>query len=343
MRFVVHIGVSLLPVFCFLASLVILDSYKLVRRSAVARSLVAGFVAALVCYLIHRWLLPASGVSFTSYSRYVSPAIEEIVKSAFVVYLIARHKVGFLVDAAILGFAVGAGFAFIENIYYLASISDASLLTWVIRGFGTAIMHGGTTALFAMLLRSAVDRYASPPPVLALPGLVAVVIFHSVFNHFPLRPLLSTLLLLIVLPLGIAVVFHQSERVTRKWLGVGFDGDQELLQLIRKGGIGDSHIGQYLNVLRSTFDGTVVADMLCYLRLRVELSIHAKGILLMRDAGFEPKPDAGTTSRFAELRYLEKQIGKTGLLAIAPLINVSSRDVWQIHFLEPSSGKPGKG
>jgi hypothetical protein len=34
-----------------------------------------------------------------------------------------------------------------------------------------------------------------------------------------------------------------------------------------------------------------------------------------------------------ELRYLEKTIGKTGLLAMKPIQRQSSRDLWEIHVL----------
>ena len=49
-----------------------------------------------------------------------------------------------MIDAAIYGFAVGAGFAFIENIYYLHSLEHHKIVVWIIRGLGTAVMHGGT-------------------------------------------------------------------------------------------------------------------------------------------------------------------------------------------------------
>ena len=56
-----------------------------------------------------------------------------------------------LVDAAIFGFAIGSGFALVENLYYLASRPDAHVAVQIIRGFGTAIMHGGATAIFAIV------------------------------------------------------------------------------------------------------------------------------------------------------------------------------------------------
>ena len=48
-------------------------------------------------------------------------------------------------------FRVGCGFALIENLYVLWNAPDAGLATWVVRGFGTAIMHGGATAIVAVI------------------------------------------------------------------------------------------------------------------------------------------------------------------------------------------------
>ena len=58
---------------------------------------------------------------------------------------LCRHAV------ACQGFAVGTGFAFVENLYYLYTFPEANIGTWIVRGFGTAMMHGGTTAVFAMM------------------------------------------------------------------------------------------------------------------------------------------------------------------------------------------------
>lgn len=58
------------------------------------------------------------------YSRYGAPVVEEVLKSIYLVYLIKSKRIGFMVDSAIFGFAIGAGFAFVENIYYLQSVSD---------------------------------------------------------------------------------------------------------------------------------------------------------------------------------------------------------------------------
>jgi hypothetical protein len=69
------------------------------------------------------------------------------------------------------------------------------------------------------------------------------------------------------------------------------------------------------------------------LRLHLELSIRAKGILLMREAGFKPPDEPEIEEKFRELKYLEKSIGKTGLLAASPIFNMSDRDIWQLSLL----------
>lgn len=333
-EFITHLAASLLPVFFFLTALVFIDSYQLVRPRAILLSILAGAVVAAVCYFVNSGLIEALNLEVKPFSRYVAPLVEETLKAVFLVYLIRTSKVGFLVDAAIHGFAIGAGFAFIENIYYLQSVPEASLWTWIVRGFGTAIMHGGATAIFGMVSKSLYDRGAPGRLHLFLPGLGLAYALHSLFNHFVLPPLLSTASLIIVFPLVIVLVFHQSEQATREWLGVGFDTDQELLKLITSREFATTNVGRYLYALKTRFPGEVIADMLCLLRLHVELSIRAKGILMMREAGFRVAPDPEVKAKFEELRYLEKSIGTTGLLAIDPFLHTSSRDLWQLNMLD---------
>ena len=100
--------VGLLPVACFLAALLYLDSYKLVRMRVVLTVVAAGAAVAVACYLTNATILNLFHVDFTTYSRYVAPVVEELLKAAVIVWLIHANRVGFLVDAAIFGFTVEA-------------------------------------------------------------------------------------------------------------------------------------------------------------------------------------------------------------------------------------------
>jgi len=37
--------------------------------------------------------------------------------------------------------------------------------------------------------------------------------------------------------------------------------------------------------------------------------------------------------KFAEFKYLEKSIGKTGKLALAPFMRLQDRELWQLYML----------
>jgi RsiW-degrading membrane proteinase PrsW (M82 family) len=140
---VLHALLGLLPVCCFLAALVYLDSYKLVPLKWVVGVIVLGCVAAVASYPLSIVGLVWFDIEFTAYTRYVAPFVEEALKALIIWGLIRGNRIGFLVDAAIYGFAVGAGFAIFENMYYLTLLPDLQMGTWIVRGFGTAIMHGG--------------------------------------------------------------------------------------------------------------------------------------------------------------------------------------------------------
>ena len=334
MTTVLALAVSVLPVFLLLMALVLIDSYKLVALRAVLLSVGAGVFAASASYLVYIGPRAALGLEPAWYSLYAAPVVEESLKAAFFIYLLVRDRVGFVVDAAIIGFGIGTGFAFLENLYYLRVSPDATVWTWIVRGFGTAIMHGGSTAILAMVSKALYDRSASPRLWRILPGLAVAVVLHSLYNHFLLQPLLATALIVLVFPWLCIAVFQQSERETRSWLGTGFDMDQELLRAMRAGQVSGTPVGKYLTTVRSRFPAEVIVDMMCLLRLRAELAIRAKGLLMMREAGFDAEPDPTLREKFEELRYLERSIGKVGLLALRPFLHTSTRDLWQLNMLD---------
>ena len=329
----IHSLVGLLPVCCFLVALVLLDSYKLVDIRWVLGTIAFGGITAGLSYLVHTSALDIFQISFTSYSRYASPFIEEALKGSIIVMLLYRNRIGFLVDAAIFGFAVGAGFAVIENIYMLQILPITDIRVWIIRGFGTAMMHGAATAILAVSYRALIRRKDRSPIVAFLPGLLVASVTHSVYNHFFFPPVLNTIVVLISLPVLMVIVYKQSEEAVADWLDVGFDADTELLELINSGQLSTSKVGLYLLTLKEKFRGEIVADLLCYLRLHVELSIRAKGLLMMRENGFESDVGEETKAKLVEMKFLDRSIGKTGKLAMKPFLQMSRKDLWQIYML----------
>jgi len=326
--------VGLLPVVIFLGVLVYMDSYKLVRLHTVLWVIALGGAMAVASYFVNGFLIERSGFDFVKYSRYMAPLAEETMKGLVMVYLFRTSRIGFLVDSAIFGFAVGAGFAVVENFYYLYAATGTNMGVWIVRGFGTAIMHGGVTALFGVMAQTLTERSMKFNPALYLPGLLLASLLHSIFNHFPGSPILATVGTLLVLPPIFHLIFLRSARAMHAWLQADFDADAELLELINSSEFHNSKIGMFLNDLRTKFEGPVVVDMLCYLRIYTELAVRAKGVLMMREAGLDAPVGERTREKFKELHFLEKSIGKTGCLAMRPFLQMERKDLWQLNVLE---------
>ena len=331
-----NVAVALLPVLLFLALLVFLDSFKLVSLRSVVVALGAGALAALVAARVNIALMDSAGIPTTALARYLAPLVEETLKALWIAVLLRRGRVGFLVDAAILGFAVGAGFALVENVEYLRAMAEPRVLLWLVRGFGTAILHGAATSILAMIAKRVLDRH--PSTLAVVPGILAAVAIHSAYNHFFLPPVVAAAVLLVVLPLLVVAVFARSEHATREWLGSGLDSDLEIVESIVSGRALETRVGGYLRSLQARFPGEVVADMLCLVRLQAELSIRAKGLLLAREAGFDAPVGDDVRASLTELRYLESSIGRTGRLALKPLLRESARGAWQVFLLEEAGG-----
>jgi len=322
------VAASLLPVPAFLGALRLLDSYKLVTVRRTLRSILVGCAVAAICYGINSAAFAALRGAPRWYLGLAAPAIEEILKAAYVIWMIRTNRLGFMVDAAIAGFAAGAGFALVENVTYLEHFAGASPLLWIVRGFGTAMMHGANTAIVGIVATS-----TRSVPL----GLTIAIAIHCAYNLELLPPVANAAMLLALLPIVLALVFMQSESALRKWLGDRLDTDVDLLRAISTGQFSDTHAAAYLRSLKSSFAPEVVGDMLCLLQLSLELSARAKGDLLMREAGFDVPPDPSLSGKLKELSFLEKSIGPTGRRAMAPLIARSARDLWQVEMLRESS------
>ena len=330
----VRIILAFVPVLLFLFSLSALDSYKLVPMRRVVSSLLGGGLSAAICYWINTFMFQRFPAHQDDYARFAGPLVEELVKSAFWIFPIVTARVAFMVDSAIGGFGVGAGFALVENVFYMQVLEGRGLGVWLLRGFGTAIMHGGVAAIGAFVSVYLAESRQWHRVRQFAPGLTAAWVLHSLFNQGVLSPMASTFVTIAVLPVIFVIVFSFSERSLHHWLGGKLDQDLEMLAMIGSGEFKNTPLGEYLMSLNEAFPPEVRGDMLTFLHLALELSARAKGYLMLREAGLEVPRDPALEGYFKEMRYLEKSIGPTGMLAIRPLLSQTPRDLWEMHHLQ---------
>jgi RsiW-degrading membrane proteinase PrsW (M82 family) len=331
--FLIAIPVALLPTLALLVVLDRLDSFRLVSLRAAATALLAGGVLAGLCYVANALAMNALGTDLATYSRYGAPVVEECVKSAAMIYLFMRARIGFLIDAAIIGFALGTGFAVVENLYYLYAFPGANVGVWIVRGFGTATMHGGATAIFGVLAQSWTERHTKFEPALYLPGLAVAIALHSLFNHLLGTPVVATTVVMLLVPLTLFAVFAKSEHRIHDWL-IKDHADHERLLATMNIEFAHSEAGRFISELADKFTETDAADIYAYMRLHAELVLRAEDLLLARAGGAKPAITDADHANFARLHELERKIGKTALLAIWPHLHYSHQELAELYELE---------
>ena len=138
---------------------------------------------------------------------------------------------------------------------------------------------------------------------------------------------------ILFMPVMFISIFYRSEIGLKKWLNLNMDTEMTLLEYVNLGSISESKIGVYLQTMKDIIPGKVMVDIICYLRIYLELAINVKGRLLLLEAGFKQGYDKELKSKITEMKFLQKSIGKTGQLALFPVIRFSNRDLWQIYFI----------
>src|SRR4051794_21555975 len=195
-----HWGLALVPVLVLLVIFVWLDAFKLMSLREILLLLGLGGLCAAASYPVSGVFIDRLPIGFSNYSRFVAPWIEEAIKGAAMVLLFRLNRIGYKLDAVISGFAIGAGFSVVENMLYLWIYPDYGAGTWLVRGLGTAVMHGTTLAIFAAIAHELAERETRKAAgdfhfnlLWFAPGYLVAVALHTAFNQFPDRPLLAML------------------------------------------------------------------------------------------------------------------------------------------------------
>src|SRR5438105_14573418 len=221
----VHWGIALIPVLVMLAIFIWLDSCELMNLKEVSLLLVLGAIGALAAWPVSGRLLDTLPIGFSLYSRFIAPWIEEAIKALIMIGLFRMNRIGYKLDAVISGFAIGAGFSVVENIIYLTIFPNYGTGTWLVRGFGTAIMHGTTLALLAAIAHEFAERETREAAadydfslLWFVPGYGVAVALHTAFNQFPDRPLMAMMAAVLVAPVALIAILSLGTAEAQRWL-----------------------------------------------------------------------------------------------------------------------------
>ena len=110
----------------------------------------------------------------------VTPITEEVIKALPILYfaIVISDKREQLFTASM---ATGIGFAVLENAYYLLNYPNFSMLSAVIRAFGSGLMHGMCTLLVGMGI-SYVKKKKKMFAVGTFGFLSTSIVYHGIYN-----------------------------------------------------------------------------------------------------------------------------------------------------------------
>lgn len=337
---VAHWGLALVPVLLLLAVYVWLDAFKLMSLREALVLLILGGIAALAAYPVSGRLLDALPIGFSTYSRFIAPWIEEAIKGAIIVGLFWFNRIGYKLDAVLSGFAVGAGFSVVENMIYLWTYPGYGAGTWMVRGLGTAVMHGTTAAILAAIAHEFAERETREAAsdfnfnlLWFVPGYFVAVGLHIAFNQFPHQPLVAMLGAMLVAPVALLSIFQFGTSEAQRWLVAESAEHKAQVEALRAGGWPEGPAGQKIAALATRVDPETAKRLRRYWELQAWLVAEAEETMMEEAAGDVSIDPAHIQAAVAEMAGLRRAIGKSTFAAFRSLLPFSRNDYWEVSEL----------
>ena len=260
--------------------------------------------------------------------------------------LFRLNRIGYKLDAVISGFAIGAGFSVVENIFYLTLYPFYDAGTWLVRGVGTAVMHGTTLAILAAVAHELSERETREAAGdfdfrlwWFVPGYLAAVAIHTAFNQFPDQPLLAMLGAVVVRAdrdhrhllfrrrRSAALARRRRRRPPRPGRGAA-------------GGplAGRRRRGSRIAALADRLGPEAAKRVRRYWELQAWLIAEAEEAMMEEAAGDAEFDSAEIRAALAELDGLRRALGRSSFTALNALLPFSRNDYWELAELRQRLG-----
>jgi RsiW-degrading membrane proteinase PrsW (M82 family) len=340
-----HWGLALAPVLILLGVFVWLDAFKLTSLGEILVLLALGGVGALAAYPVSGRLIDTLPIGFSNYSRFVAPWIEEAIKALIMIGLFRFNRIGYKLDAVISGFAIGAGFSVVENILYLIVYPDYGAGTWLVRGLGTAVMHGTTLAILGAVAHELAERETRAAAadykfnlLWFLPGYLIAVAIHTAFNQFPDRPLVAMMGAVVIAPIALIAIFQFGIAEAQRWLTADLAKHEAQLARLSAGKWPDSPSGCKIAALAARLDPESAKRVRRYWEVMAWLVVQAEETMKEEAEGDVDLRPGQVRAAFAELAGLRQALGRSTFAVVNALLPFSRNDYWEVSELRQRLG-----
>ena len=178
------------------------DMYETGNFHFVVSSFIWGLIAYFIAAQINPLLVAQGIADYNSLVRFYAPIIEEILKVIIILFLVRQAAFTYFVDGTVFGFAIGIGFAIVENYEYVLATPDSAVFQAVARVISTNLMHATATGALGIALGQARMERSGKQILLIFSGLALAIGIHMAYNNLVTR-VNSGLLLLYAAAAGI--------------------------------------------------------------------------------------------------------------------------------------------
>ncbi|MBI5927662.1 MAG: PrsW family intramembrane metalloprotease [Chloroflexi bacterium] len=194
----------LIPLF-FLYLVHLLEIYATSRHDILWLSVIWGVFSFFIAYLVNRFILDKELTTLAGLHLIGAPIVEETLKSVFLIILARRLILRYAADGMAYGFAIGTGFAIVENMAYVINKPATGLQLAMTRSLSTSLVHGFDTAIIGTIAGASLFLSTRTRLNRFLLGLALVVSTHAIFN-FVVGNLSGALLLLTAIGIGLGSI-----------------------------------------------------------------------------------------------------------------------------------------
>jgi RsiW-degrading membrane proteinase PrsW (M82 family) len=313
-----------------------LDLYGSDRPRIVLMCFGWGLVAFALSFIVNRFCIDILGATRTFVATRTAPFVEEVFKAGILIYLARRAKLTYFVDGAIYGFAVGIGFAAIENLRYIQLYPDNSFATVVLRDFSSALAHGTATAMTGIALGGFVHsahRDRGIPPLLV--GLTGAMTLHYLWNNFANYSRLGRILTEWIL-VGVGLAGVALVAATILW-GLRRERFQLLESLGMKVGVSEEeanvvqHLGdldRLLAPIEKRFGKAKRRNVADFLHLEAQLGLAQDIEEKTTDASLRAELAARVTAIEQQLDRERRNVGVYAMLYVRSIFPMTAWSLW---------------
>ena len=268
--------------------------------------------------------------------RFIAPIEEEIFKGLILLFLVRRKQFTYFVDGAIYGFAIGIGFAVVENWEYLLS-SDQSvqLMVAVVRVISTNLMHATGSSIIGIAIGLSRFSRRSGRILYPLAGLLVSGTLHVGFNVISNSEFNSTIILIITISviglIGFGVIIgaiRRGMKDSRAWIEEKLGMTDRVTSGETKAVLSLKNIDEVLTPLAEQFGEEKAIHIEKLLKLQARLGILRKSLDKLQDEDLLEATRNDITEVRAEMDKARSAIGSYAMLFLRGVFPEEDSPLW---------------